>query len=122
MKVPQITGYRLEEVQLPAPKDEEQVIREALGLTERIPPGPGRKMIRITLEADDEFPIVEMPLAISIGDQVLTGLAVSGGQASAFIETMPQDGEQIVFHAPFAEGGTVLAGHFDSSKLDTGIA
>ena len=121
MKVPQITGYRLEEVQLPAPKDEEQVIREALGLTERSPPGPGRKMIRITLEAD-EFPVTEMPLEISIGDQFLTELNISLGEASAFIETMPQDGEQIVFHTPSAEGGTVLAGHFDSSKLDTGIA
>lgn len=121
MSTPNITGYRLEEVVLPAPKTEEQVIREALGLTERIPPGPGRKVLKITLEAD-EFPDTEMPLEISIGDQFLTELNISLGEASAFIETMPQDGEEIVFHSPLVEGGTVLAGHFDSSKLDTGIA
>lgn len=123
MRIPQITGYRLEEVEVPAPKDEQQIINEVLGLTEPAPPpGPPRRVLRVVLEAD-EFPITEVPLAISIGDQRLTGLAISGGgtQATAFVESMPNEGDPIVFHLPAAEGGTLLAGHFDPSRLDTGI-
>ena len=32
MKIPTITNYRVEEVEVPAPKDEQQIIREVLGL------------------------------------------------------------------------------------------
>ena len=49
MKIPTITDYRVEEVEVPAPKEEQQIIHEALGLAApALPPGPPRKMLKIT--------------------------------------------------------------------------
>ena len=126
MKVPNITDYSLEEVEIPAPKDRQQIINEVLGLAEpSLPPGPPRRMLKITLEAD-EFPMIEIPFSVSIGGQKVTNLMLSGDgtRLSGLVETMPNQGEQIVFHLPSLadESGTVLAGIFDASKLDTGIA
>lgn len=125
MKVPTITDYRVEEVEVPAPKDEQQIINEALGLAQPTPSGPPRKMLKITLEAD-EFPTVELPFAISIGDQTVANLAVSGGgrRISGLIEAMPRQGDRIVLHFPSLaeEEGVVLAGVFDLAKLGTGTA
>lgn len=126
MRVPNITDYSLKEVEVPAPKDEQQIINEVLGLAEpTLPPGPPRKMLKITLEAD-EFPMIEAPFSVSIGAQRVTNLMVFGGgtRLSGLVETMPSQGERIVVHLPSLadESGTVLAGLFDSSKLDTGIA
>jgi hypothetical protein len=126
MKIPTITNYRVEEVEVPAPKAEQQIINEALGLAApALPPGPPRKMLKITLEAD-EFPMMELPLALSVGSQVVTNLAISGGgtRMSGLIETMPQQGERIVLHLPSLAGdeGVVLAGLFDRSRVTTATA
>ncbi len=126
MQMPNITDYSLEEVEVPAPKDEQQIISEVLGLTEpTLPSGPPMKMLKITLEAD-EFPMTETPFSVSIGGQRVTNLMLSGDgtHLSGLVETMPNQGERIVLHLPSLadESGTVLAGLFDASKLDTGIA
>ena len=126
MKIPTITNYRVEEVEVPAPKDEQQIIREVLGLAApTLPPGPPRKMLKITLEAD-EFPMLELPLALSVGGQAVTNLAISGGgtRMSGLIDTMPHQGDRIVLHLPSLadEEGVVLAGLFDRARITTGIA
>ncbi len=127
LEAPNITSYRIEEVEVPAPVSEEQAIREVLGASEPAPRGPGRRMLRITLEGD-RFPEIEVPFSISIGDQTLVGLTVSpdGSQASALMERVPNEGDAIAFHFPrearATEGGVLLAGHFETSKLEGGIA
>lgn len=128
MDAPNIKGYRVEEVEVPAPKEERQAILESLRLAPPTPPpGPPRRMIRITLEAD-VFPLTNEPYDIFIGNQKLQALAVAPGgrRASALIEQVPAQGEQIAFHMPGegAEGQPVvmLAGNFDTSKLDNRIA
>ena len=126
MKIPTITNYRVEEVEVPAPKAEQQIIHEALGLAApALPPGPPRKMLKITLEAD-EFPTLELPLSLSVGDQTVTNLAISGGgtRMSGLIEAMPRQGDRIVLHFPALAGdeGVVLAGLFDRSRVITGTA
>jgi hypothetical protein len=125
---PNITGYRLEEVEVPAPKPEQQIINEVLGITPPTPPpGPPRRILKIIIEGD-EFPMSELPFSITIGDQTLRGLSVTNGgkQATAYIEQTPQQGEQIALHFPFIpteeEGRTLLAGVFDIGRLDTGVA
>ena len=126
MKIPTITDYRVEEVEVPAPKEEQQTIHEALRLVPpALPPGPPRKMLKIILEAD-EFPMLEVPLALSIGDQTVTNVAIYGGgtRLSGLIEAMPHQGDRIVLHLPaLAEDeGVVLAGLFDRSKIATASA
>lgn len=124
MKIPTITNYRVEEVEVPAPKAEQQIIHEALGLAApALPPGPPRKMLKITLEAD-EFPMLELPLALSIGEQAVTNLAISGGgtRMSGLVAAMPHQGDRIVLHLPSLadDEGVVLAGLFDRSRITTG--
>jgi hypothetical protein len=126
MKIPTITDYRVEEVEVPAPKEEQQIINEALGLVApALPPGPPRKMLKIILEAD-EFPMLEIPLALSIGEQAVTNLAIYGGgtRMSGLIDTMPRQGDRIVLHLPSLadDEGVVLAGLFDRSRIATGTA
>lgn len=129
MNIPDIKGYRVEEVEVPAPKEQRQAILEALQLSPPTPPpGPPRRMIRITIEAD-EFPMTNMPYDIFIGSQKLQALAVEpgGNRASALITQLPAQGEPIAFHMPdigsaSGEPVVMLAGNFDVSKLDNRIA
>ncbi len=116
---------------MPAPKSDQQIIREVLGLAPPTPPsGPPRRMLRITLEGDF-FPEGEQPYEITIGDQRLAALAVGPGgqQASGLIERAPAAGEQIALVFPTqpltgesGEGRVMLAGNFDPALLDSAIA
>lgn len=126
--MPNITGYRVEEVEVPAPKEQRQAILESLKLAPAtLPSGPPRRMILITIEAD-AFPLTNQPYDIFIGSQKLEALAVEpgGGRASAFIAHVPTQGEQIAFHMPRggADGrpAVMIAGNFDTSKLDNRLA
>lgn len=128
MGVPNITGYRVEEVEVPAPREQRQAILESLKVVPPTPPGPARRMIRITIEAD-ALPITNRPYDIFIGNQRLRALSVEpgGNRATALIEQVPAEGEPIAFHMPaIGEGAgrpaVVLAGNFDTSKLDNRIA
>jgi hypothetical protein len=128
MIIPDIKRYKIEEVEVPAPKEREQVIREALGISPPTPPpGPPRKMFQITIEAD-MFPHTNTPYNISIGNQKLLALATTPGgfRATALLERVPSAGEEIAFHFPAIEEGgearTVVAAVFDTAKLDSGIA
>lgn len=125
MRAPDITRYRIEEIEVPPPKDQQQIINEVLGLVEPKPPsGEPRKMLRVTLEGEG-FPIMEVPFGISIGNQTLTALEILAGgkQAAGLIEALPNEGDPIAVHTPLVEGGTLIAGHFQMSKLnDTRIA
>ena len=105
MQIPNITGYRIEEIELPQT-------------------GVARRMIRITLRGNG-FPMSEIPFEISIGTQKLDALEFLGPGAgvAGLIETVPNEGDQIVFYTPLVEGGTVVAELFQMSKLtDTRIA
>jgi hypothetical protein len=129
MDIPDIKGYRVEEVEVPAPKEQRQAILESLKLAQPSPtPGTPRRMIRITIDADT-FPMTNMPYDIFIGNQKLQALAVEpgGNRASALIAELPAHGEPIAFHMPNTGGATgqtvvVMAGSFDTSKLDNRIA
>lgn len=128
MHVPHIKGYRVEEVEVPAPKEQRQAILESLGLAPRTPPpGPPRRMIRITLEAD-AFPLTNEPYDIFIGSQKLEALAVEPGgrRASAFIAQVPSQGEPIALHltneGTTEQSAVMIAGNFDVSKLDNRLA
>ena len=128
MNPPNITGYRVEEVEVPAPKEHRQAILESLGIVPPTPAGPPRRMIRITIDAD-AFPLTNMPYDIFIGSQKLQALAVEpgGNVASALIAELPVQGEPIAFHMPRIGGAVdrtevMLAGNFDVSKLDNRIA
>ncbi len=121
MRIPTITDYRVEEVEVPAPMDEQQSLLEDLGIVPpSLPAGPPRRMIKITLEVD-EFPEkANMPLTIVVGRQTLTNISVWGGgrSISGLINQMPHEGDQIVMRFPTTgEEGTVLAGTFDTSKV-----
>jgi hypothetical protein len=122
MRVPNITGYRIESVEIPIAKDEEQIIREAIGLTPPTPsPGSAGRRLRITIEGD-RFPIGERSFEIRIGDQRLTSLAITGGGTSAtgFLDRMPEDGEAIAFHVSPPAGSeprVLVAENFDRGKL-----
>ena len=111
-----IFGYRIKEVEVPAPTGS----------------GQGRKLLQIELEGEG-FPQVrtEMPFNISIGGQTLKDLIVypDGTKASALIEAMPNEGDTITLHFSTAldvlegeESGPLVVGHFDKSKLEGGVA
>lgn len=124
MQIPNITRYLIEEIEMPPPKEEQQIINEVLGIIAPTPPsGEPRRMLRVTLKGEG-FPTTEIQFGISIGNQKLTALKIfgDGKKASGLIETMPSEGEPIAFHMPIIEGGTVIAEHFQTSKLDTRIA
>lgn len=128
MIIPNIQRYKIEEIEVPAPKVREQIIREALGINPPTPPpGPPKKMFKITMEAD-MFPHTNRPYNISIGNQRLVALATTPGgfRATGLLEQMPSAGEEIAFHfSAVEEGGearTVVAALFDTAKLDSGIA
>jgi hypothetical protein len=122
MDVPTITGYRIETVTVPEPKDPQQIVREVMGVVPPAPRGPGRQQLRITLEGD-RFPRGERVFDVSIGSQTLRGLQVSsdGRRISALIDAVPSEGDRIAFHLPSApevgEGGTLVAGLFETSRL-----
>jgi hypothetical protein len=126
-RVPNITGYRIEVVESPAPKDEDQIDREALGIDPPSPPpGPPTRMLQITLTGD-LFPITERSYDIAIGDQVVGALAINGPGTSAtgLLQRMPRAGEPIAFRIaptvdqdPTAEPQVLVADNFDLSKLD----
>jgi hypothetical protein len=122
MDVPRITGYRIESVTVPEPKDPQQIVREVMGLVPPAPRGPGIQRLRITLEGD-RFPKGERVFNVSIGNQDLRGLKLSpdGRQMSALIDAVPSDGDQIAFHMPstpeVGESGTLLAGRFETARL-----
>ena len=46
--------------------------------------------------------MLEIPLALSIGEQAVTNLAIYGGgtRMSGLIEAMPRQGDRIVLHFP----------------------
>lgn len=125
--LPTVTGYRLKEVQIPAPKSEQQIINEVMGVTAPTPPpGPPRTVIKVIIDVDD-FPINEMPFQIFVGDQSLKALAVSGTgkEISGIAEETPHQGDRIVLHFPVLtsdEPASLLAGTFDINRLEeTGI-
>lgn len=124
MQVPSISKYRIEEIEVPPPKDEQQIISEVLRIVEPVPPsGEPRRMLRITLEGEG-FPMTETPFEISMGNQKFGALEIfaDGKRVSGLIETVPKEGDLIVFHTPLVESGTVIAERFQTSKLDTRIA
>lgn len=125
MQAPIITSYRIEEIELPPPKSEQQILYEVMGIVEPNPPvGEPRKVLEITLEGDG-LEMSGTPFDISIGDQVLDCLKVFGGGArvSGLIERVPNEGDQIVIHTGMEEDSTLIAGHFEISKLtDTPLA
>jgi hypothetical protein len=127
LTAPNITRYRIEVVEVPAAKDETQIIREAIGLTPPTPPpGPPTRMLRITLQGD-QFPVSEQLYDIRIGDQKLNSLAITGGGTSAtgYLQRMPREGEAIAFHVEplrSAEPQVLVAENFDLSKLDDATA
>jgi hypothetical protein len=115
-----IARYELREITLPEPLDEATITRVALGL-EEMPARGTRRVLQITLETPDEFPMNETFRGVSIGMQRVGNLAVSpdGKRATGIVDRAPQQGDRIVLHLPAAEGGpTMLAGTFDESKLD----
>lgn len=130
-RLPNITGYRIEVVELPAPKDEDQIDREVLGIEPPSPPpGPPTRMLQITLTGD-LFPVTERAYDIAIGDQVLDALAIDGPGTSAtgLLQRMPREGEQIAFRVapvgdeePTGEPRVLVAERFDLSKLDDATA
>ena len=128
MSVPNITGYRVEEVEVPAPREQRQAILESLKVVPPTPPGPTRRMIRITIEAD-AIPITNRPYDIFIGQQRLEALSIEpgGNRATALIAQIPAQGEPIAFHMPSVGEGAgqpvvMIAGNFDTSKLDNRLA
>lgn len=124
MTIPTITRYRIEEIEVPPPKNEQQIINEVLGIVEPTPPsGEPRRMLRITLEGEG-FPTTEMPFEISIGNQTFGALEIfaDGKRASGLIGTAPNEGDPIAFHTPSVQGGTVIADQFQISKLDRRVA
>lgn len=124
---PNITGYRLEVVEVPAAKDEDQIDREALGIDPPTPPpGPPTRMLRITLEGGG-FPVTERRFDIRIGDQVLDGVEILGHGAAArgFLQRPPREGEEIALRVDTPgqdERQVLLAEAFDPSKLDDATA
>lgn len=126
MRIPTISDYHVEEVEVPAPKDEQQILYEALGIVPpSLPAGEPRKMIKITLDADDFPNNLEMPFSIVVGNQTLTNLNVwgCGKRISGLVSEMPREGDAIVMHFPTTEeDGAVLAGHFAMSKVERRLA
>ena len=123
MRVPQITGYRIEEVQIPGPRDDNEVPDEVLGITgSGAPEPPPITVLKITIDADD-FPDSEMPLMVTIGDQSLSDVTVSadGKTATAYIDHLPSEGDAIAFNVSPDNSETLLAGNFEMSKLDNRI-
>lgn len=127
LRLPNITGYRIETVEIPIAKSEEQTIREAIGLTPPTPSaGTAGTRLRIILEGD-LFPLGERPFEIRIGDQRVTAMAITGGGTSAtgFLDRMPQEGEPIAFHVTPPAGAApqvLVAESFDRSKLTDATA
>jgi hypothetical protein len=129
--VPAITGYRIELVEVPAPKDEDRIDREALGIDPPSPlPGPPTRMLQITLSGS-LFPITERTYDIAIGDQVVGALAIDGPGTSAtgVLQRMPREGEPIAFRFaptvdqdPADEPRVLVAENFDLNKLDDATA
>lgn len=123
MELPRISGYRLEFVDVPAPKDEAQIVREVLGVSPSAPPpGPPTRMLRITIEGS-RFPILDTPFEVRIGDQVLQSLAVTGPGTGlrGLLQRRPQEGDEVAIHVPSAEPSTsqvLIAATFDPSILD----
>lgn len=126
MRIPTISDYHVEEVEIPAPKDEQQILREAMGVDPpSLPPGPPRKVIKITLDADDFSENLEIPFSIVVGSQTLTNISVWGGgkRISGVVSEMPREGDAIVMNFPTVEEeGTVLAGSFQMSKVERRLA
>jgi hypothetical protein len=122
MALPNITGYRLEIVEVPAPKDETQIVLEVLGAVPRTPPpGPPTRMLMITIEG--EFPVGETPYQVRIGDQVLGSLAIVGAGTGArgLLQRRPRAGEEValLFRPPDSpEPQVLVAAAFDPSIVD----
>lgn len=122
METPRISGYRLEYVDVPAPKDEAQIVREVLGASPPTPPpGPPTRMLQITVEGT-RFPITETPYEVHVGDQVLQSLAITGPGTGArgLLQRRPREGEQVAIHVPEPESAdpqVLVAGVFDPSLV-----
>jgi len=127
MQLPHIAGYRLEIVEVPAPKGRDQIIREVLGAAPvSPPPGPPTRMLRITIEGAS-FPLGETPFEVRIGDQVLQSLAITGPGtgATGLLQRPPREGEEIALHVHspgVAEPQVLIAGRFDPAILDDATA
>jgi hypothetical protein len=128
MIVPNIIGYRIDEVEVPEPKPDDQIIREVLGLAPVAPRGAPRRMLRITMAADQFPQTTEPPYNITIGDQMLRGLEIApdGRRASGLIAAMPAEGDVIALRVPtkpqLGQDGVMRAGLFEHAKLDIGVA
>lgn len=126
MRIPTISDYHVEEVEVPAPKDEQQILHEAIGIVPpSLPAGAPLKVIKITLDADGFPDNLEIPFSIVVGNQTLTNLSVWGGgkRISGLVSQMPHEGDAITMNFPTLEAeGTVLVGHFDMSKVERRLA
>jgi hypothetical protein len=119
MQQPRISGYRIEYVDVPAPKDEAQIVREVLGASPPTPPpGPPTRLLRIITVEGSRFPITETPFEVRIGDQVLQSLAIIGPGTGArgMLQHRPQEGDEIAIHVAEPESTDpqiLVAGVFD---------
>lgn len=90
-----LVGCELEAVEAPAPKDGEQVVREALGLAPPSLPGPVQTWWRLTLEVNPPPPIRSAagpPLWVGSASP---GVAVEGNRYRVLLEHEPAPEDEL---------------------------
>jgi hypothetical protein len=120
MTTPEITGYHIEEVDVPPPKERRQIILEVLGLAAPAPPeGEPRRRLAITLDGSG-FAMTAIPFEISIGDRRIESLRIlgDGTQATGLIDGVPSDGDPIAIHTVEPHRDSVIVARFDRAKLE----